>query len=139
VSLLVVHRAPPKSPLFPYTTLFRSCISQCLPWRWVTPGRLSVKVLVSFLFSCRVTRQIFQVVAGLALNPLHILLRDRYAHAPEPGLGLAQAADEAVYVLRAGSGNVGCIPVIRPVRQVARLWVSHRLPHPAVRHKNRFP
>src|SRR5690554_506361 len=53
------------------------------------------------------TRQIFQVVARLALNPLYILLRHRYAHAPEPGLGLAQAADEAQLLRVLGGAVLG--------------------------------
>src|SRR5690554_2963050 len=49
--------------------------------------------------------QIIQIVVCLPLNPLYVLLCHRYAHAPEPGLGFAKAADEA-QLLRVLGGAV---------------------------------
>src|SRR5690554_7841951 len=51
--------------------------------------------------------QIIQVVARLALHTLHILLRNRYAHTPQPGLGFAQAADEAQLLRVLGGAVLG--------------------------------
>src|SRR2546422_7567223 len=71
-------RRPPRSTLFPYTTLFRSLSDAGVPWAIATSGRLE---------SAR------PMLEMLAVGPnVPVITRDQVAHAkPDPDLFLAAA------------------------------------------------
>src|SRR3712207_7220493 len=71
-------RRPPRSTLFPYTTLFRSALSECRSWRNVADRRALAAAMALMEAEFPFAQGVRQAIAHIGDHEVHDSRRDKH-------------------------------------------------------------